>query len=165
MHFSLIDQTVGPFSFTNGKTLMDLRNLTASFRPKRKRFRSNLEEDFIQRGKSFTQREKEFHSKRKELYPKRKGVRPKEKRRFAQRRKESNLQNEILQQRGVGADGIGYLRAQDVFIGSVTTAAFSRSHLQAREGHKRLVTQGRRTKRFLAHGCECLHYRVAGADG
>ena len=44
---------------------MDLRNLTASFRPKRKRFRSNLEEDFIQRGKSFTQREKEFGLKRK----------------------------------------------------------------------------------------------------
>ena len=50
-----------------------------------------------------------FHSKRKELHPKRKGVRSKEKRRFAQRKKESNLQNEILQQRGVGAEGIGYL--------------------------------------------------------
>ena len=74
---------------------MDLRHLTTPFRPKRKGFRSNLEEDFIQRGK-------EFHSKRK-------GVRPKEKRRFTQRKKESNLQNEILQQRGVGADGIGYL--------------------------------------------------------
>ena len=74
---------------------MDLRHLTAPFRPKRKGFRSKLEEDFIQRGK-------EFHSKRK-------GVRPKEKRCFAQKGKESNLQNEILQQRGVGADGIGYL--------------------------------------------------------
>lgn len=52
--------------------------------------------------KSFTQRGKEFGLKRK-------GVRSKEKRRFAQRRKESNLKNEILQQRGVGADGIGYL--------------------------------------------------------
>ena len=66
---------------------MDLRHLTAPFRPKRKGFRSNLEEDFIQRGKSFTQRGKKFGLKRKE----------------------SNLQNEILQQRGVGADGIGYL--------------------------------------------------------
>ena len=74
---------------------MDLRHLTAPFRPKRKGFRSKLEEDFIQRGK-------EFHSKRK-------GVRPKEKRCFAQKGKESNLKNEILQQRGVGADGIGYL--------------------------------------------------------
>ena len=81
---------------------MDLRHLTAPFRPKRKGFRSNLEEEFIQRGK-------EFHSKRKEFRPKRKGVRSKEKRRFAQKGKESNLQNEILQQRGVGADGIGYL--------------------------------------------------------
>lgn len=67
---------------------MDLRHLTAPFRPKRKGFRSNLEEDFIQR-------EKEFGLKRK-------GVSLKEK-------KESNLKNEILQQRGVGADGIGYL--------------------------------------------------------
>ncbi len=67
---------------------MDLRHLTAPFRPKRKGFRSNLEEDFIQR-------EKEFDLKRK-------GVSLKEK-------KESNLKNEILQQRGVGADGIGYL--------------------------------------------------------
>ena len=74
---------------------MDLRHLTAPFRPKRKGFRSKLEEDFIQRGKSFTQRGKEFGLKRK-------GVSLKEK-------KEFNLQNEILQQRGVGADGIGYL--------------------------------------------------------
>ena len=66
---------------------MDLRHLTAPFRPRRKGFRSKLEEDFIQRGKSFTQRGKEFGLKRKE----------------------SNLKNEILQQRGVGADGIGYL--------------------------------------------------------
>ena len=65
MHFSLIDQTVGPFSFTKGKTLMDLRHLTAPFRPKRKGFRSNLEEDFIQKGKSFTQRGKTFGLKRK----------------------------------------------------------------------------------------------------
>ena len=74
---------------------MDLRHLTAPFRSKRKGFRSNPEEDFTHRGK-------EFRSKRKDVWSK-------EKRRFAQRRKESNLKNEILQQRGVGVDGIGYL--------------------------------------------------------
>lgn len=73
---------------------MDLRHLTAPFRSKRKGFRSNPEEDFIQRGKNFTQRGKEFGLKRK-------GVSLKE--------KKFNLQNEIMQQRGVGADGIGYL--------------------------------------------------------
>ena len=57
---------------------------------------------------------------------------------------------QVVEQTSVELDGFAYLVKEDILVGRVGARRFARSYLDRREGHERLVREGRRPEGFAS---------------